>query len=145
MLNRMETENWGGVMANLATQIKKMLSAQGVDGTQCPFPAQTLRIENYSLHLPEVSDALSSFAAVISFLFCPLGANHSCSRHNNNNNNNMSSAAILFFRVNIFDSSSCKRSSFKIRGTSVRFRSHLLYHYRRYIIKAPRVLMGAVV
>ena len=64
VLDQMERENWGGVMGNLATQIKRMLVDSGVNPTQCPFPPQSLRIENFNIHLPEVSAALSSFAAV---------------------------------------------------------------------------------
>ena len=60
----MEKENWAGIMGGVATQIKKMFNAQGVGSTQCPFPPQSIRLENYDLHLPEVPSVLSSFAAV---------------------------------------------------------------------------------
>ena len=78
LLDQMEKENWAGVMGGLATQVKKMLTTQGVDATQCPFPAQSLRIENYDLHLPEVPSVLSSFAAVSSLFHFASLQNYKC-------------------------------------------------------------------
>ncbi|XP_053400321.1 uncharacterized protein LOC123557962 [Mercenaria mercenaria] len=63
LVGQMIRENWLGITTGIATQIQTMLANSGIDASQCPQPAQSLRIDHQSIHLPEVPAALSYFAA----------------------------------------------------------------------------------
>jgi hypothetical protein len=64
----MINENWLGVTSGIATQLKTILANSGIDASRCPQPAQMLKIDHQSIHLPEIPSALSHFAAVRIFV-----------------------------------------------------------------------------
>ncbi|XP_060594957.1 uncharacterized protein LOC132749253 [Ruditapes philippinarum] len=63
LVDQMINENWLGVTSGIATQLKTILANSGIDASRCPQPAQMLKIDHQSIHLPEIPSALSHFAA----------------------------------------------------------------------------------
>ena len=69
LLDRMIDENWAGIMRDVGHQIQSALDIGGVNASQCPYPPQTLSVDNGAISLPEIPAGLSLFAAVSQWAF----------------------------------------------------------------------------
>uniref|UniRef100_A0A0L8FMX1 MD-2-related lipid-recognition domain-containing protein n=1 Tax=Octopus bimaculoides TaxID=37653 RepID=A0A0L8FMX1_OCTBM len=62
LLKRMKDENWGGMMADIITQVDSYFSMYNIDLT-CPVSKQSLTISSMNVSLPHVPSYLSFLAS----------------------------------------------------------------------------------
>ena len=70
MLDNMISQNWAGIMRGIGEQIQGVLTAQGIDPSQCSLPPRAVRIDNAPMRLPEMPLVFYWFATV-SYTLCP--------------------------------------------------------------------------
>ncbi|KAK3602557.1 hypothetical protein CHS0354_021144 [Potamilus streckersoni] len=61
VISQMISEDWGGIMGNIGTQINTMLRNAGVPD-HCPLDATALHVNQFTFSLPEVPSLFSTFA-----------------------------------------------------------------------------------
>ncbi|KAK6165397.1 hypothetical protein SNE40_022330 [Patella caerulea] len=61
LLDRMEKENWAGIMGGIGTQIKQMLQTVGIT-SYCGVTPRSIGIQSYNLKLPPIPAILTFFA-----------------------------------------------------------------------------------
>ncbi|ESO99708.1 hypothetical protein LOTGIDRAFT_201161 [Lottia gigantea] len=61
LLDRMEKENWAGIMGGIGTQVRGLLSSIGITSF-CNIQARSLDVQSYKLKLPPIPSILSFFA-----------------------------------------------------------------------------------
>ncbi|KAK7494716.1 hypothetical protein BaRGS_00014114 [Batillaria attramentaria] len=64
LLDTMVAEDWAGIMGDIGSQVETMLetSIPNITTAGCPYPARSINIDHYTLHLPPVPTILSWFA-----------------------------------------------------------------------------------